>query len=127
MAKTVMIVDDDSGVQNLYGPYFKSKGYDVKAAFDGKEALAILEKEKVDLILLDLAMPELTGEELMERIVKNPEWKDIPIVIESALGPETGRPQKIKKQFTGKLNFVFFQRPSSLEEVNETIRRLLVL
>src|SRR3989442_11862053 len=127
MGKSVRIVDDDESIRELYVTYFANKGYDTIGAADGEEALKILAREKVDLMILDLAMPGLQGEEVMDTMVVHPTWKDIPIIVESALGQETGRPQKLKARFEGKLRFAFFQRPNSLEKLEKVIGEILVL
>lgn len=121
MSKKLLIVDDDKTVQELYSSYFAMKGYETVVAANGKEALVILEKEPVRLIILDLAMPEMDGETVLQKILDNPKWKEIPIIIDSALGPETGRLKKVKDLFVGKLQLVIFQRPSSLESIAEAI------
>jgi CheY-like chemotaxis protein len=123
----VLVVDDDQAVRTLYVPYFAKKGYDVSAAANGREALGILNKEKVDLIILDLNMPEMTGEEVLEAMASHPNWKEIPIIIDTAVSPTSGRLDVIKKAFSGKLHIGFFERPTSLEELNEAIGRILIL
>lgn len=125
--KKVLIVDDDQVVRELYVPYFAAKGYDAAAACNGKEALVIMKKEKVDLLILDLAMPEMTGEDVMQAMAGNPEWETIPIIIDTAVSSASGRLDKIKATFTGKLRFAFFQRPTSLEKLNDAISQILIL
>jgi len=127
MKKKVLVVDDDPTVLELYVPYFTMKGYDTVGAVDGPEGLAILGREKIDVIVLDLAMPGMQGEDVMEKIAQNPDWKKIPIIVESALGPETGRPQKVKERFTGRLRFEIFQRPNSLEKLQEMMGEMIAL
>jgi CheY-like chemotaxis protein len=127
MPKKVLVVDDDQSVRELYVPYFAMKGYDTVAAIDGEEGMAILAREKIDLIVLDLAMPGMQGEDVMEQIAQNPEWKNIPIIVESALGPETGRPQKVKERFSGRLRFEIFQRPNSLEKLQQAMGEMIAL
>ena len=74
----ILIIDDDPYIGDLLEETLKSADYSVSRAFTGTEALEILSKEKPDLILLDLMLPELSGEELLPKI------KDIPVIVISA-------------------------------------------
>ena len=125
MATTVLIVDDEAEVREMYVPFFASKGYESLAARNGKEAIEILRTKKIDLIILDLSMPEMTGEEVMREMVANDKWRKIPIIIDTALAASTPRVKLINKEFEGKLDFDFFQRPTSLEELSKAIKRIL--
>ncbi len=59
--KKILIVEDEGAIAKPLGMKLGFAGFDVKYAVDGEEALAILEKEKFDLILLDLLMPKIDG------------------------------------------------------------------
>lgn len=81
--KTILVVEDDIDVHNLLQELLEKERYKVLNAYSGTESLMILEKEKVDLILLDLMLPGLNGEEIVKRV------KGIPIIIISAkISPE---------------------------------------
>lgn len=77
--KTILAVDDVSMnliiIKNLLSEYF-----DVRVAKSGELALSILNKVNVDLILLDIEMPEMSGFEFLELFRKKPETKDIPVI-----------------------------------------------
>jgi len=124
--KKVMIVDDDSAVRAMYVPYFTAKGYDAIAASNGKEAIKLLKKGHIDLMILDLNMPEMNGEEVMTAMAKDDNWRKIPIIIDSAVSAADKRLDQIRSVFNGLLRFEFFQRPTSLEELNEAIDRILI-
>lgn len=74
----ILIIDDDLYISNLLEETLKSEGYSVSRSFSGTEALQILSRETPDLILLDLMLPKLSGEELLPKI------KDIPVIVVSA-------------------------------------------
>ena len=76
--KKILIVEDDITIHNLIREVLEHEQYKVLNAYSGTEALMIIEKEKIDLILLDLMLPGLNGEEIVKRI------KDIPIIVISA-------------------------------------------
>lgn len=82
--KKVLVVDDEKAIVQMLSMNLKSLGYNVIAAYDGYEALDILNYEKVDVILLDIMMPDMDGIEVCNRIKSNPETRVIPIIMVSA-------------------------------------------
>ena len=74
----ILIIDDDAHISEMLSEALKGEGYSVSAAYSGTEALMLLSQTRPDLILLDLMLPGLTGEELLPRI------KDIPVIVLSA-------------------------------------------
>ena len=76
--KKILIVEDDIDIHNLIKDILKKERYDVISAYSGTEAMLLLEKNNVDLVLLDLMLPGLSGEDLISKI------KDIPIIVISA-------------------------------------------
>jgi two-component system sensor histidine kinase/response regulator len=82
---TVLVVDDNQENLKVVSNILRSEGYKLALAMGGKEALAILDDIKVDLILLDIMMPEMNGYELCEIIKSKEEKKGIPIIFTSAL------------------------------------------
>lgn len=78
---TIIVVDDEKEIRNLIGIYLKNEGYKVIKAENGIKALEILEKEKIDLIILDIMMPDMDG---IEACTKIREEKNMPIIMLSA-------------------------------------------
>lgn len=76
--KTILIVDDDLHIGNVLEEVLKKEGYGVLRAYSGTEALFVLSEQKPDLILLDLMLPGLNGEEVLPLI------KNIPVIVVSA-------------------------------------------
>ncbi len=66
MPQTVMVVDDEKRLVSLVQSYLEQAGYRVVTAFNGREALGVAEREKPELIILDLMMPEMDGNEFIE-------------------------------------------------------------
>ena len=60
-------------------------------AHQGEEALALMEKKKPDVILLDLVMPKMNGFEFLEHLSVHPHWKNIPVIVLSNLGQDRDR------------------------------------
>ncbi|MDY0291627.1 MAG: response regulator [Desulfuromonadaceae bacterium] len=82
--KTILVVEDEESLLKLESILLTSKGFDVIGAANGKIALDILAKEKVDLVLLDIMLPEIDGFEVCQRIKSNPETKDLPVIMLTA-------------------------------------------
>ncbi|ODS36420.1 MAG: hypothetical protein A7316_02670 [Candidatus Altiarchaeales archaeon WOR_SM1_86-2] len=80
----IMIVDDEPDVVELLKEILEAEGYTVIGAESGYECLEKLEKEPVDLILMDFFMPGIDGRMVIEKIRKNPSLKDINIVFLTA-------------------------------------------
>lgn len=88
MAKRVLIVDDEPNIVTALEFLLEKRGYEVKVAVNGEEALAQVEAFKPDLVLLDVMMPKLSGYDVCQRMRSNPLWQGIKIVILSAKGRE---------------------------------------
>lgn len=76
--KNILIVEDDIEIQSLIKEILQKEQYNVLEAYSGTEAMLLIEKEKIDLILLDLMLPGLNGEEIIKKV------KNIPIIVTSA-------------------------------------------
>ncbi len=86
ISKKILIVEDEKPVSRALQIKLSKAGFEVKVASNGKEALEIIPKEKFDLILLDLVMPEVDGFRVLETI-KNAGIQ-IPVIVTSNLGQE---------------------------------------
>ncbi|WP_193114564.1 response regulator [Sulfurimonas marina] len=82
--KTILIVDDD--VRNIFAlsSLFEKTGANVENAFNGIEALETLKKEKIDIVLMDIMMPEMDGYETIKKIRKEMGLENLPIIVISA-------------------------------------------
>ena len=76
--QSILIIDDDVSIGNLEQDVLEREGYAVQRAYSGTEALLLLKENKPDLILLDLMLPGISGEELL------PQIQEIPVIIISA-------------------------------------------
>ncbi len=86
--KRILVVDDDTAILRLLSTNLKARGYEVITATDGEEALEAVQKEYIDLIILDIMMPKVDGVQVCRHIR---EWSDIPIIILSARGDENDK------------------------------------
>jgi two-component system OmpR family response regulator len=80
--KKVLVVDDTKNIRTLLGIYLKLNDFEVLMATNGNEALSIIDTEPVDLIFLDIKMPEISGTEVLKRIRAN--GVTAPVVIMTA-------------------------------------------
>jgi DNA-binding response OmpR family regulator len=84
--KRILIVDDQEETRSILRDMLSVQGYDILEAEDGLKALKIINKEKVDLLIADRAMPNMGGLELLEKLRE--EKKSIPSIVISAFGEE---------------------------------------
>src|SRR5512147_1733744 len=104
MSKTIMVVDDEKRLVSLVETYLTQEGYHVVAAYNGMDALTVARREKPDLIVLDVMMPEMDGYEFMRR---HRAENNTPIVLltarvddeEKVIGLEVGADDYITKPF----------------------------
>ncbi|MFJ7753907.1 response regulator transcription factor [Peribacillus muralis] len=90
---TILVVDDEEDMRNLVEMYLLNSGYGCLQAANGKEAISLVEKQEVDLILLDIMMPGMDGFSVCEKIREK--W-DIPVIFVSAKGEEWDKVKGLK-------------------------------
>lgn len=78
---SILVVDDDQFLNDLYVDLLKTEGYAVTSAFNGKDAMTIITKKHPQLILLDIMMPGMNGNEVLAALQENEETKRIPVII----------------------------------------------
>jgi DNA-binding response OmpR family regulator len=88
MSKKVLIVDDEPSIIVAIQFLMEQSGYETIVAFSGEEAMETIARQHPDLILLDIMLPVVDGFEVCQRVRENSEWKDIRIVLVTALGSE---------------------------------------
>ena len=84
----IAIIEDDPVISQMYRMKFEADGFEVQLANNGTKGVALVEHFKPDIILLDLQMPEMTGDEALAAIRKKAWGKDIPAIILTNLGEE---------------------------------------
>src|SRR5476651_488640 len=88
MPTKVAIFEDDQTISQMYRFKFEAEGYDVQTAENGKLGLELVEKMRPDIILLDLMMPEMTGDEALEHLRKTSWGKTIKVIILTNMGEQ---------------------------------------
>ena len=108
----ILIVEDDKDISNLIKKILSSQKYETISAYSGTEAVQIIKKNNIDLILLDLMLPDMTGEEIIETV------KDIPIIVISA---KISINDKVKALYSGANDYI-----SKPFDENELLARIEV-
>ena len=95
MAK-IAIIEDDQTISQMYRFKFEAEGYQVETAENGKLGIKLIEKMRPDIVLLDLMMPEMTGDQVLEEMRKSDWGKNIKVIILTNMGeqeiPDTIKP-----------------------------------
>lgn len=119
-AKKIMIVDDDEDLHTLYGLYLRGENFEVIRAYNGKEGLEKLEKEMPDLIVLDMIMPVMDGEEFCVKLRSDKRFKDVPVIIASVN-------EKIPKKLFDLGNiYTTLRKPFTIETLIGKIQEALI-
>lgn len=91
MRRRVLVVDDDALTIEILRTILDLEDFDVRTATDGAAALAAIEAERPDVVVLDVMMPNMSGLEVCERLRAEPETKDLPIILLTARDGEADR------------------------------------
>ena len=103
--KTVLLVDDEEDILNLFTIILTRSDYRVLTAMDGAECLNVLERNSVDLIVLDIMMPRMNGWETLEHIIMNKTMKNKPkVLIASVAVKDEEKMDFYKEHVAGYLN-----------------------
>jgi DNA-binding response OmpR family regulator len=88
MSKKVLIADDEPNIVTSLEYLMQKRGYEVKIARNGDEALALVASFLPDVVLLDVMMPRKSGYEVCQKMREHPDWQHIKVVMLSAKGRE---------------------------------------
>jgi len=141
MSKKILIVDDEPDVVTFVSAVLEENGYTSIGAKDGIEGLALVCKEKPDLVLLDLMMPKKSGITMSQEMKKDPSISNIPVVVVTGVSEVTGvdfrnfmykQPLRDEKTFvetTGLTRYTipdgYIEKPIEPDELIKVIREAL--
>lgn len=91
--KNVLLVDDDLTLREMYEERLKTEGFNIIQATNGEEALQKAHETKPNVILLDIMMPKVNGFDVLKVLKADPELKDIPVIVLTALIQDVDRVQ----------------------------------
>lgn len=120
MNNKILVIDDDIAINELIKVNLELCGYKVIQAFDGTKGFALCKQEKPSLVLLDVMMPEVDGFTVAQRIRKNDDTKNIPILMLTALSELN---DKVKGFNIGVDDYLV--KPFEMEELQVRVRALL--
>ncbi len=92
----IAIIEDDQVISQMYRMKFEADGFEVQLADNGERGVALVEEFKPDMILLDLKMPTMDGDEALTQIRSHDWGKTIPVIILTNLGEEEA-PKSLRK------------------------------
>ncbi len=116
----ILVVDDDNAINELIKINLELLGYEVITAYDGLQGYTLAKQELPDLIILDIMMPDVDGYTVAKRVRENPETKDIPILMLTAMGQLE---DKVKGFDIGVDDYLV--KPFEMEELKVRVRALL--
>lgn len=114
--KRILVADDEMSIRLLYSEELKEEGYDVITAANGKEALEIVAREPLDLVILDIKMPEMSGIEVLRQIKEK--FPNLPVLLSSAYS-------EYKQDFGTWASEEYLVKSSDLEDLKAAVRRHL--
>ena len=121
MAAKIAIVEDDQAISQMYRFKFEAEGYEVETAENGKLGLELAEKMKPDIVLLDLMMPEMNGDEMLEKMRGKVWGKKVKVVILTNKG-EQEIPDKVRKM---NVSAVILKADMTPRQVAELVKQKL--
>jgi two-component system KDP operon response regulator KdpE len=110
----VLLVDDEASLRSAVRRGLEAFGYDVEVATNGLEAVELVQRRRPDVVLMDLAMPKMSGLHAIEQIRT---WSDVPIIVLSVMGEEA---DKVRALEVGADDYL--TKPFGLQELNARIR-----
>lgn len=120
MAKAkILVADDEQSVRDVLKTFFLQKGYDVETAASGAEAIKGIEAYKPDILLLDLKMPDMDGEDVLKHIMDNNINVGVVII--------TGHPAYIKDKKLLNRTYDYIVKPFNLEYLHSTVLTKVML
>ena len=117
----VLVVEDSPAMRALVGSTIESvEGIEVTEATSGFDALKVLPRESFDLIITDINMPDINGLELINFVKKNPNYREVPLIIISTEGTDRDREKGLKLGAVA-----YLTKPFEPQELLEHVRKHL--
>jgi two-component system, response regulator, stage 0 sporulation protein F len=114
--KKILVADDEMSIRLLYSEELREEGYEVFTASNGKEALEVVNKEPLDLIILDIKMPEMSGIEVLRQIKEK--YPNLPVLLSSAYS-------EYKQDFGTWASEEYLVKSSDLDDLKAAVRKHL--
>lgn len=118
--KTILVVDDFATVRLYHANLLKRLGHAPEVAGDGEEALEVLRRQRIDLVLLDMLMPRMDGSEFLRRARSMAGYETLPVLIISSEGNAEQEEQLRRAGASG-----FLRKPAMPQAMVEMLQRFL--
>lgn len=119
--KKILIVEDDTMISSMYKTKFQAEGFEVLIADDGAAGLETAKKDKPDLVMLDVILPQLDGFSVLEELKKDKTTKNIPVIMLTNLGTSE---DKAKGEKLGAVDY-FVKASLTPAQISEKIKKYL--
>lgn len=116
--RTILVVEDEFGAADVLMAALEDEGYRVVLAANGRQGLERLEEAQPDLIIADYMMPIMDGAAMGQAVRRNPAYRNIPIIITSAVGEAP-----IRQHFSG--FEAYLRKPFRIDDLLVSVKRLL--
>lgn len=129
MAKKVLIVDDELDMRIFVSTLLETSGFKPLTAVDGKEGMVVARSKKPSVVILDVMMPNESGIGMYRELKNDPDLKDIPVIMLSALSKKTFfHSQKVLDEYKGEKipkPSAYIEKPPEPDELLEAIQNCL--
>lgn len=120
--KKILIVDDEEELREILKKKLEQNQYEVAAASTGEEAIRICRAQKVDLVLLDIAMPQMDGYQTCEKLKQDKTTRDIPVLFLTAKELD---PQSLTQRYSQLDACGYLPKPSTFSELLKKIEEVI--
>lgn len=121
--RRIVIIEDDIAISEMYRLKLQSEGYEVQVAKNGRDGLELIQKLKPDMILLDLMMPEMTGEELLQELRKTEEGKKVKVVVLTNIG-ENELPESLRAMVDRYIVKAYYTPQQVVDLVKDSLKKV---
>lgn len=120
--KTVLLVEDDPFLVDIYTTKLKENGFLVEAAKDGEEALSKIKEKKPLLVILDIVLPHLDGWEILKKIKEDSKFKNLKVIVLSNLGQKSEVEKGLSLGATKYLIKAHYTPSQVVEEIKQILK-----
>ena len=123
--KRILVVDDEPDFASIVQSNLAKEGFDVEIAYDGVEAMEKIKANPPDAIVLDVMMPEKDGYEVCAELKKDDKYKDIPVVMLTAVADHVGSTRYSHADGMSMEADDYLPKPASAEEITASVKGLI--
>lgn len=120
--KNILLIEDDPFLIDIYTTKLKENGFSVEVAINGEEGLRKLTEKKIDLLILDIVLPQIDGWEILKRVKSDARSKSLPIVVLSNLGQKSEVEKGLKTGATKYLIKAHYTPSEVVEEIKDVLK-----